>query len=154
MHAAGQFTFRYDARSRRSTLSYPNGVTAAYGYHPDREWLTSLVYRDSSAADLLNIAYPNHDLVGNRTQKTRDGMPTSYGYDDLYQLTSAASGGATEAFTFDPVGNRISGPAGAESYTHNAGNEMTNGDPGDQRDRALNHRPGHRPRRTIPHSTV
>ncbi|WP_158414126.1 DUF6531 domain-containing protein [Geoalkalibacter subterraneus] len=120
--AAGTFFFGYDARSRRSTLSYPNGVVAVYGYAPDRDWLAGLDYQGSGGT-LLSIAYPSHDLLGNRLQKTRDGVPTSYGYDDIYQLVSAGA----EAYSFDPVGNRTAGPAGSESYSHDAANRMSAG---------------------------
>ena len=120
--AAGPFSFGYDARSRRSTLSYPNGVVASYGYDPDRNWLTGIDYQ-GSGGNFLSIVYPQHDLVGNRLQKTRDGISTAYGYDDIYQLTSAGA----EAYSFDPVGNRTAGPAGSESYSHDAANRMTSG---------------------------
>ena len=124
--AAGPFSFGYDARSRRSTLSYPNGVVASYGYDPDRNWLTGIDYQ-GSGGNFLSIVYPQHDLVGNRLQKSEDGTPTSYGYDTIYQLTSAATGSTTEAFTFDAVGNRTAGPAGSESYSHDAANRMITG---------------------------
>lgn len=52
-------------------------------------------------------------------------MTTSYGYDSIYQLLSAAQGGTTtESYSYDPVGNRQSS-LGVASYTVNSSNELT-----------------------------
>jgi YD repeat-containing protein len=52
-------------------------------------------------------------------------VATNYGYDSIYQLLSATpSGGTAEAYTYDPVGNRLSS-LGVPSYRYNSSNELT-----------------------------
>ncbi len=125
------FTFGYDALSRRESLSYPNGLVTTYGYHADQSWLESLVTRDGGGQTLLELRYPEHDLVGNRKQRSEDGALTTYLYDDIYQLTEAQNGASAENYVYDPVGNRTGGPTVKEpegaSYVHNAANQMEQG---------------------------
>jgi len=47
----------------------------------------------------------------------------------VYRLSQAA-GASTETYSWDPAGNRITGPMGAESYSHDAGNRMSAGSRG------------------------
>ncbi len=52
-------------------------------------------------------------------------MTTNYGYDNIYELLSAAQGGTTtESYTYDPVGNRLTS-LGVANYTNNTSNELT-----------------------------
>ncbi len=130
--AAGTFTFGYDDWGRRSTLTYPNGMVATYGYNGQTDWLTGIDYTDGVAGPvLLDLDYPAHDKVGNRKQRVEDGIVTSYAYDDTYQLTQAKTGASEENFTFDAVGNRESGPTvkdtPAAAYEHDAANRMLEG---------------------------
>jgi len=64
---------------------------------------------------------------GNRTAKTdqRTAVTTNYGYDNIYELLSAAQGGTTtDSYTYDPVGNRLSS-LGVWPYSYNTSNELT-----------------------------
>jgi YD repeat-containing protein len=52
-----------------------------------------------------------YDLAGNRPSKTNqlNSTVSNYGYDNTYQLTGVTQEATgTEAYTFDPVGNRLS----------------------------------------------
>jgi len=50
---------------------------------------------------------------------------TKYGYDNIYELLSAAQGGTTtESYTYDPVGNRLSNVSGS-GWSNNTSNELT-----------------------------
>jgi YD repeat-containing protein len=52
-------------------------------------------------------------------------VTTNYSYDNIYQLTQATqSGSATETYTYDSVGNRVSS-LGASPYNYNVSNELT-----------------------------
>ena len=150
---AGTFIFGYDAFGRRATLSYPNGIQGTYSYDDvnQMDWLKSIVYTDGAAGpDILTIGYPLHDNVGNRKQRTEDGITTDYAYDDLYRVTNATTGTSAENFSYDAVGNRESGPTvkdtAAASYDHNIANQMLLGrkhsydydDQGNQSHRYLN----------------
>ncbi|TRO78979.1 RHS repeat-associated core domain-containing protein [Trichloromonas acetexigens] len=125
--SAGTFEFAYDLLDRRTTLVYPNGVATAYGYHPKGGLLTNI---DTPQVD-LTIDYLEHDKVGNRKQRSENGVTTSYSYDETYRLTSAVTGASAENFTYDAVGNRESGPTIKDTadvaYEHDAGNRMLKG---------------------------
>ncbi|RII28372.1 MAG: hypothetical protein CXR31_00300 [Geobacter sp.] len=118
---AGLFTFGYDAAGRRSSLNYPNLVTAAYGYD-EAGRLTSLVHQ-GTGQPIASFSY-TLDNVGNRTAKSGT-VTENYIYDLIYRLITVTSS-TTEAFTYDPVGNRVTGPAATDTgYLYNAGNQTT-----------------------------
>ena len=122
------FTFGYDTLGRRNTLSYPNQVTASYVYD-DLNRLASISHRKASGALLFGVSYPVHDQAGNRKTKTATEAET-YLYDEIYRLLTVTSS-KPEAFTYDAVGNRQSGPGpkdtGTGFYQHNDANQMTKG---------------------------
>src|SRR5579864_5108251 len=121
---AGQFTMGYDALSRRTQLARPNGITTSYAYDPVSH-LQSILHK--LGVNTLDGATYAYDLAGNRTSKTNqlNSTVSNYGYDNIYQLTGVTQGATnTEAYTFDPVGNRLSSLA-APSYTINNSNEVT-----------------------------
>ncbi len=126
---AGSFTFGYDSAERRNTLSYPNGLTASYGFDAN-DRLTSLI-TTGTVGELLNIAYPSHDKLGNRLARSEDGQVTSYGYDQLYQLLTASGPEGSENYSYDPVGNRETGPTVKDTaevaYDHNDVHQMIQG---------------------------
>ncbi|MBN1142343.1 MAG: RHS repeat protein, partial [Deltaproteobacteria bacterium] len=128
---AGIFAAAYDAAGKMTTLDFPNGITTTYGFDTaDR--LTSLVHA-AAGGDILNIAYPPSQLdkLGNRYQRIENGNYTNYSYDATYQLLTATSSQGTETFTYDGVGNRLSGPTVKETpaaaYDYNNGHQMIQG---------------------------
>ena len=115
---AGAFGLSYDALGRRSGLAYPNGVSGTYSYHPDQPaWLTGISYTGTQA--VYSVAYPSFDMVGNRTSKN-DGAASSFAYDTVYRLLSAAG----EGYGYDDVGNRVAGPKAGEGYSYGADNRL------------------------------
>ncbi len=143
IRSGGDFVFGYDQSGRRNSLTYPNGVVAAYSYD-DGGRLTSLVHKNSARQVVAKSAY-SHDAVGNRLSKATTGEELRYGYDSIYRLLSARPGGDdehdeddddgdddedddgrgegegygnSERYKYDPVGNRLSGPA---SHEHQPG---------------------------------
>jgi YD repeat-containing protein len=67
------------------------------------------------------------DNAGNRTAKAdqRAAVTSNYGYDSIYQLLSATQAGtATESYTYDLVGNRLSNLA-ESGWVNNTSNELT-----------------------------
>lgn len=130
----GSFSFSYDLADRPATLSYPNGIVAHYNYDDinQSDWLIGIDYADSTIGeDLLAIAYPQHDALGQRLQSTTDGITTSYGYDAAGRVTRAQTGSSVEAYSYDEVGNRIAGPTVKDTadtaYEHNLANQMIEG---------------------------
>lgn len=120
---AGIFTFSYDTKGRRSALAYPNGSIATYSYN-NADQLTGLAHAATSG-DILNIAYPSLDNLGNRLQRIEDSTTTSYIYDDLYRVLTATATDATETFSYDAVGNRLTGPTSGDAYTYNDAHQLT-----------------------------
>lgn len=109
------FTFGYDELSRLRTLTYPNSAVTTAGYHPETGWLASLVTKNSSGVELINLGYATYDKVGNRKERSENGVASTYLYNELHQLTQATSGTSAENFAYDPVGNRKNGPTVKET---------------------------------------
>jgi RHS repeat-associated protein len=135
----GTFTFAYDALGRRTRLSYPNGATANYSYD-NLGRLTSLVNKTGNGRIIDSFAY-TLDNVGNRLAKTEPERKITYGYDQIYRLLQALPAQlrgwdndrddhfnhgvySGENYTYDPVGNRLTGPQGKLSYLYNQGNQL------------------------------
>src|SRR3990172_8180834 len=113
--------YAYDDAGRLDTFTLPNGVVGTYAYdNADRlagiEWV-------KDANTLAEVAY-TPDAVGNRTQRV-DGLGThTYGYDDLYRLTSVTyPGPQTDTYTYDAVGNRLT--KNSDDYTYDAADRLT-----------------------------
>src|SRR5207302_8845471 len=70
------------------------------------------------------------DAVGNITQEAISGQSSStstFGYDDLYRLTSATVAGTAYSWVYDAVGNRTSQAVGGvnTTYTVDAADHLT-----------------------------
>jgi RHS repeat-associated protein len=108
------FTFGYDERGRRNTLTYPgtNPIIATYGYD-DLDHLTSLTHMINGGANIVSFAYPLYDNAGNRKSKsvtTDSTTAETYIYDPLYRIFQTVTPNGTEEFHYDLAGNRTSGP--------------------------------------------
>ncbi len=117
------FTFAYDALSRRTSLTRPNGITTSYAYNP-QSWLNSVLHKNGRTT--LDGATYTYDVANNRLSKqdNRTATTTSYTYDHIYQLLTAKQGTTTkESYTYDIVGNRLSS-LGVSPYTYNSSNEL------------------------------
>ncbi len=142
---AKTFAFLYDSLGRRTTLTYPNGAKAAYAYDPAGR-LTSLTHKTSNGAVIDSFSY-TLDKVGNRLTKTDRDTQYTYGYDAIYRLLRSLparfnridngreaehaedngrdSNHNEEVFTYDWVGNRLTGPTGRVIYAYNWDNQLT-----------------------------
>jgi RHS repeat-associated protein len=120
------YAFTYDILGRRTKLTYPNGTSAGYGYDPAGKLLT-LTHKSAVGTTIDSFTY-THDKVGNRLSKKQPLYTTAYTYDAVHRLTRAKPSlplEATEQYGYDPVGNRLSGPAPAMAYQYNQGNQLT-----------------------------
>jgi len=109
------FTFGYDALSRRTSLTRPNGVTTTYAYDAASS-LTSVLHKQGTT--VLDGATYLYDAAENRTQRTdkRTNVTLKYGYDNIYQRLTAKQGTTVkESYTYDLVGNRHQGRVEIES---------------------------------------
>jgi RHS repeat-associated protein len=123
--------YRYDALNRRTQRELPNGIKTTYRYDTNSR-LMEIEEKDPRNRIFEEIKYV-HDNVGNRIKKTIDHETIRCDYDAIYRLTQAESVGRTrkslhghidEAYAYDPVGNRMTGPKTHDVYSHNAGNEL------------------------------
>jgi len=87
-------------------------------------------YLFTGPAGALEAFGYQYDAAGNRTGDTRNDQTRRYGYDALDQLTQVqretqrGRWRTEEAFTYDPVGNRLTGLDG-EAYTYDAADRLT-----------------------------
>jgi len=95
-------------------LTYGNGTAMTQGFD-QRYRLTGL-----SAGSIQNLAY-TLDPVGNITAITNNLDPTrsqTFGYDDLYRLTSSNGIYGDISYTYDKVGNRLTRIEGTQTDTY------------------------------------
>jgi RHS repeat-associated protein len=117
---AGTFTYGYNPSNRRTSLVYPNQITASYTYDAVGR-VTALNH-----PGIASFSY-SHDNIGNRTSKTASETEL-YLYDLIYRLTNVTNLQKPESFLYDDVGNRTMGPGANDSgYSYNAGNQITQG---------------------------
>ncbi len=115
--------YEYDPLSRRIASSHANGTETTYTYD-DADRLTSVFHQ--FVPDALSFTY-TYDAVGNRLTATDNTGTSTYGYDLIYQLTSAEYPLLTDTtYSYDPVGNRIAVVGGGTTtYVSNNLNQYT-----------------------------
>jgi RHS repeat-associated protein len=113
--------FAYDALSRRTAMTLPNGTQTTYTYDPASQ-VTNILHQLTATSTQINQAAYAYNPVGNRTSLTDRRGSQAFGYDTLDRLTSASHPllGTPQAFAYDPVGNRTTGGS-----VVNAGNQLT-----------------------------
>jgi len=106
-------------------LTYGNGTQITKAFD-QRYQLTSIL-----AGDIQNLNY-TIGVAGNITAITDNLDPNrnqTFGYDDLYRLTSATGIYGTAGYTYDKVGNRLSKTLNSETDTYAytpASNKLSN----------------------------
>jgi RHS repeat-associated protein len=121
--SSGTYSFTYDNLGRRTRLTYPTGANATYTYDAANR-LTSLINMISTGTIINSYNY-SLDNVGNRLTKTELSTATTYSYDPVYQLLQALpTVNSAETYSYDLLGNRMTGPTGTEAYTYNQANQL------------------------------
>ncbi len=125
-------TFGYDRLGRRTGLNYSNGTKASYNYDQASR-LTDLSHKAGSGSILDSFSY-TYDPMGNRLSVNMPKEKINYTYDLLDRLiqttptkllgTDIEMVHKAEAFNYDPVGNRITGPEAIDTYAYNQGNQL------------------------------
>jgi RHS repeat-associated protein len=115
---SGATSYSYDAVGNLAGYTYPNGVSTSYSYDP----LNRLINMQSNCGTGAGCGVPGTAIAsygytlgaaGNRLSVSElSGRAVTYGYDDLYRLTSENVSGdpggknGAVSYTFDSVGNR------------------------------------------------
>ena len=128
------FTWSYlDGSDLKSSLDYPNGLTASWTYDANNQLLQ--VCNATPTNVISQYAY-TYDAAGRRVQITRSGSAMSetrtdtYGYNARSELISAAkSGGSASvsavtecAYQYDDIGNRLTSLDLGTNRTYTANN--------------------------------
>jgi len=111
----------YDALSRRTAMTLPNGIRTTYQYDPASQ-VTNILHQLTATSTPINKADYVYNPVGNRTSLTDRRGNQAFGYDQLDRLTSASHPLLLDpqAFAYDAVGNRTTG-----GTVVNQGNQLT-----------------------------
>jgi YD repeat-containing protein len=119
---------QYDPLSRLTVVSGGAGSRSAHAYDDASQLLT--IAHTIAGTPVAPLAYA-YDAIGNRTSLTDRVGLHQYGYDALSRLLSADHPSthpfADEAFTYDPVGNRVTSHLSA-AHQHNAANRLLSDD--------------------------
>ena len=145
----GDTTYTYKYNGLVNTITYPNQTKAVHTYvyedagGPERNWLRSITNLKSDNTTIIaGFTYSYADPWGRNGTRTQvmenillpDGYSriqstVTYGYDDLYRLTSEVRTGNlaySKSYTYDAAGNRTHMVAdGVHTYYgYNAANEL------------------------------
>ena len=112
--------FGYDNANRMISRNYPNGVTTTYDYD-GMSRLTRL--KDLSASATLFDRQYSYNSANQISQIVEPSLTRIFGYDNIDRLTSV-TGGVTESYLFDSVGNRTSSHL-SSSYSYSPFNKLT-----------------------------
>lgn len=118
-------SYVYDSAGRLSRKNNPNGTYELFSYD-SRNRVTSIVTKNSSNVTLQSRVY-TFDLASQVTQVVEGSLTTSYGYDNIGQLTSETkSSGYSASYSYDANGNRLSRTLNGvtESYSYDSGDKL------------------------------
>jgi RHS repeat-associated protein len=116
----------YDSLGRLTKTTLANGQVSLFGYDA-RGRQTSVIHKTSNTGSTISSETYIYDDAGNLTSKTVNGTTTTYGYDNVNQLTSEAKTGYSASYTYDANGNRTSKTLGGvtDTYTVDDGDKLT-----------------------------
>jgi YD repeat-containing protein len=115
----------YDRMQHVLQIHYPNKTSVNTVYDATYD-VASVVNKKDSGAIISRFAY-TYDAVGNKLTVTDNIGKTTYGYDDIYQLTNAAyPDRPAVAYAYDPAGNRSTMTVGTinTTYSYDAANKL------------------------------
>jgi RHS repeat-associated protein len=110
--------FTYNTAFETTGFNHGNGVTASFGYSPDRLQMTSLSYVKGTTT-LFSLAYGYAQNGGDNgeitsiTDNVDNGRSVAYTYDPLSRLSTAVTTGSTGyakwglSWAYDRYGNRL-----------------------------------------------
>jgi len=119
------YNFTYSPNYRitgRGPATGSPGVSTTVSYNANA-WGVRLTHRSPDGSVTFADRTYSYDDDGNISSITDANGTTSYAYDSLYRLTQVTyPGGASETYTYDAGGNRLS--RGATTYTYDSANRL------------------------------
>ncbi|MEA3476644.1 MAG: RHS repeat-associated core domain-containing protein, partial [Bacteroidota bacterium] len=108
---------------RPESMTLPAGATKDFTYDSLMR-LKSITTKDPGQNNLIDYQY-TYDKMDNITAKETEHGDYQYNYDDLYRLTTTDNPDFDdEAFTYDPVGNRLTSSDTTGDWDYNLNNEL------------------------------
>ena len=121
---AGYITYTGYTWNRPSAMALPGGSTKEFTYDPLMR-LSGISVKDPAANPVMDYSY-TYDRMDNITDKATGHGNYTYGYDDLYRLTTVDNPNLTdEAYAYDNVGNRLTSAETTDAWGYTANNELT-----------------------------
>ena len=121
----GQITYNYDPTEWNSPVkvTVPGGSATEYTYDPIRR-IKSIIAKDPGQNSVMTRNYL-YSAISNITDKNTEHGEYSYEYDELSRLTAAINPTLDdEAYTYDPMGNRLTSASTTGTWGYNANNEL------------------------------
>jgi RHS repeat-associated protein len=120
----GSITFSSYLWNRPSTVILPGGSRREYSYDPLMR-IQAITVKDPLQNAIMGYTY-TYDKMDNIRGKATEHGPYAYDYDELYRLKTVDNPTIPdEAFTYDPVGNRLTSTATSGNWNYNANNELS-----------------------------
>ena len=102
-----------------NVLTLPSYMTLTQSYEPQRDLLTSMLYKRGSTA-VAQRSY-TYDALGRpltrSTTRNRQTINDSFGYNNRSELTTATVNNGSYAYDYDNIGNRKTAQENAEEIT-------------------------------------
>ena len=121
----GQVTYVYDRAHWNSPAGklLPGGSREDYTYDPLMR-IKSIIAKDPGQNSLMTRDY-TYSAAGNISAKNTEHGNYQYQYDELQRLSGAINPlGSDEAYSFDPLGNRLTAAGVPGTWSYNANNEL------------------------------
>ena len=119
----GTITYADYKWTRPTRITLPGGTTRTFSYDPLMR-IQEITSKGPNGNVILDYRYA-YDRMNNITTKQTEHGDYHFGYDSLDQLIEAKNPTLpNEAFTYDPVGNRLTSKGIEGAWSYNANNEL------------------------------
>ncbi|MFH1146935.1 MAG: RHS repeat-associated core domain-containing protein, partial [Pseudomonadota bacterium] len=119
----GSITYNAYTWTRPKTITLPGNSRKEYTYDPLMR-IKAITARDPAEHAFMTYDY-KYSPMDNVTEKQTERGNHVYGYDELYRLTAVDNPVlADEAFTYDPLGNRLTDAAVPGMWSYDQNNEL------------------------------
>jgi len=119
----GNITYNSYTWSNPDTVTLPGGTKKEYLYNPVTK-PTKIAVRDPAQNLIMEYHY-GYDKMDNVLDQQTERGDHSYGYDEIYQISSVNSSVIEDkTYLYDAVGNRVEESGVTGPWSYNANNEL------------------------------